>query len=97
MSFAFLQAIIDLVKVAKLPWIPSGGGGKVHSQNHRYRNMRIVAWGWTIAHNGLLIAAGSYRVARGDLRWFNLIPAMIIDGFNLLCMHRFLVYRHPKD
>ena len=97
MSYAYLHAILDLIAGTKSSWVPSGvqACGKAH-KNHRYRNMRILAWGWTITHTSLLVAAGAYRVG-GGMPWYNLVPVLVIDAFNLLCMHRFLLYQHPKD
>lgn len=97
MSYAYLQSIWDLVAGTRSSWVPSGAkmSGKAH-KNHRYRNMRILAWAWTITHNTVLVAASAYRVA-GGMAWYNLVPVMVIDAFNLLCMHRFLLYCHPKD
>ena len=96
MSYTYFQSIWDLVAGTRSSWIPSGAktSGKAH-KNHRYRNMRILAWAWTITHNTVLVAASVYRVA-GGIAWYNLVPVMVIDAFNLLCMHRFLL-RHPKD
>lgn len=97
MAYAYLQAIWDLIAGTKISWIPSGvqAGAKAH-KNHRYRNMRILAWGWTTTHNTLLAAAGVYRVL-GGMPWYNLVPVLVIDTFNLLYMHRFLLYQHPKE
>lgn len=42
MSFAFLQAIWDILKGTRMGWTPTGGrGGRPH-KNRRYRNMRIL-------------------------------------------------------
>ncbi|KAL8828867.1 MAG: hypothetical protein Q9191_002341 [Dirinaria sp. TL-2023a] len=98
MSYAYLQAILDLMAGTKSSsWVPSGvqAGGKAH-KNRRYRNMRVLAWGWTITHTSLLVSAGAYRVT-GGMPWYNLVPVLVIDAFNLLCLHRFLLYQHPKD
>ena len=96
MSFAYLQAFLDMIAGTKMSWIPSGvqAGGKAH-KNHRYRNMRVLAWSWTITHTSLLVVAGAYRVV-GGMGWYNLVPVLVIDAFNLLCLHRFLLYQHAK-
>jgi hypothetical protein len=94
MAYAYLQAIWDRFFGTKMTWLPSGDG-KAH-KNHRYRNMRILAWGWTIAHNTFLISGAAVRICQG-MEWFQVVPALFLDAFNLLCVHRFLLYNHPKD
>ena len=95
MSFAFLQAIWDILRGTRMGWTPTGeGGGRVH-KNRRYRNMRVLAWGWTIAHNSALITACIYRGAT-SIAWYNFMPVLVVNAFNLLCIHRFLLYQHPK-
>ena len=97
MSYAYLQSILDVVAGTRSSWIPSGAKTSgTGYKNHRYRNMRILAWAWTIANNTVFLAAGAYRVV-GGMAWYNLMPVMMINAFNLLCMHRFLLYRHAKD
>ena len=96
MSYAYLQGIFDLFTGSDASWVPSGKGGKAH-RNRRYRNMRVLACGWTITHNSVLTVACVYRVAVTGMAWYQLVPALVIDAFNLLCVHRFLLYRHPRD
>ena len=92
--YASLHAIWDYIVGKQLSWMPSGVG-KVH-RNHRYRNMRLFAWAWTVASNGALISAVGYRIARG-MKWYESVPVLAINGIMLLCLHRFLLYRHPRD
>ncbi|KAG7007180.1 hypothetical protein G7Y79_00011g030780 [Physcia stellaris] len=93
-SYAYLHAIWDILAGKKLSWMPSGDG-KAH-RDHRYRNMRILAWAWEIIHACVLIPACVYRVVQGKTAWYNLLPLMIFVGYNLLCVHRFLLYRHAR-
>lgn len=93
-SFASLQSIWDIVTKQKLNWAPSGDV-KAH-KNNRYRNMCILAWAWTITHESLMIAACVYSVFKGQ-PCYSLVPLFVVDGYNLLCIHRFLLYRHPKS
>ena len=95
MSYAHFQAIWDLLTGTKRSWIPSGGRTKAH-KNDRYRNMRILACAWTLTHNIVLVAACAYRIT-GGMKWYNIVPALVIDGFDLLCIHRFLMYQHSKE
>jgi cellulose synthase/poly-beta-1,6-N-acetylglucosamine synthase-like glycosyltransferase len=94
MAYAYVQAFWDRFFGTKMSWLPSGDP-KAH-KNHRYRNMRILAWAWTIAANTLLITAAAYRICRG-MAWYQVVPASFLYAFNFLCVHRFLLYRHPKD
>jgi len=94
MQYAYLHAIWDRFFGTKMTWLPSGDG-KAH-KNNRYRNMRILAWAWTIAHNTLLITGCVYRISRG-LAWYQVVPALGLDVVNMFCVHRFLFYVHPKN
>jgi len=94
MAYAYLHAIWDRFFGTKMTWLPSGDG-KAH-KNNRYRNMRILAWAWTIIHNTVLLTGAAYRISQG-MEWYQIIPALILDAFNFLCVHRFLLYNHPKD
>ena len=96
LAFACLQGIWDLITGNNAGWRPSGGNSTA-KKNNRYRNMRILAWGWTITHETALIAAAAYRVAGGRVAWYNLIPALVIDFFSLFCIHHFLLFQHPKQ
>lgn len=93
MAYAYLQAIWDRFLGTKMAWLPTGDV-KAH-KNYRYRNMCILCWCWTITHNGALIASYVYRIWQG-LAWWNVVPALALGAFNLVCVHRFLLYRHPK-
>ena len=95
LQFASLQAIWDLIMGKRLNWSPSGGGRSAQ-RNRQYRNMRILAWGWTIAHTSAFLILGVWRVL-GGLRWYNLIPIIVINCINILWLHRFLLYQHPKN
>ena len=96
-SYAYLQAMWDRFFGSEMSWTPSGEqGGKTH-KNHRYRNMRILASVWTITYNSVLITACGYRIAVSGLPWYHVVPALIMNGYQFLCVHRFLLYRHVKD
>ena len=95
-SYAAFQAFLDLVRGRSMGWKPTGGrGGKAH-KNQRYQHMRFLAWAWTITHNVALLSACAYQGATG-LGWYNFVPALVINAFNLLVIHRFLLYQHSKD
>lgn len=97
MSYACLQAMWDHFFGSEMSWTPSGEqSGKKH-KNRRYRNMRIWASVWTITHNSVLITACVYRVAVSGLPWYHVVPALIMNGYQFLCVHRFLLYRHVKE
>ena len=92
--YASLHAIWDYILGKQLSWMPSGVG-KVH-KNHRYRNIRVFAWAWNVASFGALMSAVIYRTA-GGMKWYNPVSVLAINCFTLLCLHRFLLYRHPRD
>ena len=95
MSFSYLQSIFDLIKGTKPVWQPAGVGSRMH-KGVRYRNMRILGWIWAVGLNAALLSAIVYRIL-GGLPWYNVVPVLVIDAYNLLCMHRFLLFQHPKD
>ncbi|KAF2769013.1 nucleotide-diphospho-sugar transferase [Teratosphaeria nubilosa] len=94
MAYAYVNSFWDRFYGTKLDWVPSGDS-KAH-RNNRYRNMRILAWGWTIAHNTLLITGATYCVCTG-LAWYQIVPALCLDIYNIVVIHRFLMYRHARD
>ncbi|KAH9845184.1 glycosyltransferase family 2 protein [Teratosphaeria destructans] len=85
MAYAYLHAFWDHFCGTKLVWVPSGDN-KAH-KNNRYRNMLIFAWAWTITHNTLLITGATYRICTG-LAWYQVVPALCLDLYNLLVVHR---------
>ncbi|MCJ1366171.1 hypothetical protein MMC16_005297 [Acarospora aff. strigata] len=93
MQYAYINSIKDRIIGQKLNWVASGDG-KAHG-NDKYRNMRLLAWAWTIIHNGVLIAAVIYRLLKG-FPWYQVIPLLLLDAFNLYTAHRFLFFTAPK-
>ena len=94
MAYAYTQSFWDRFFGTKLAWVPSGDN-KAH-KNNRYRNMRILAWAWTITHNTVLITGAAYRIC-GGLHWYHVVPALVLDFYNFIVIHRFLFYRHARD
>ena len=93
-SYAYLHAVWDIIAGKKLSWMPSGDG-RAH-RNDKYRNMLILAWAWEMIHACVLILACVFRVVQGRTAWYNLPPLLVFAGYNLLCVHRFLLYRHAR-
>ncbi|KAH7061531.1 family 2 glycosyltransferase [Macrophomina phaseolina] len=87
-QYAYLNAIKDRLFGNGLAWAPSGDA-KAH-KNNKYRNMRILAWGWLIVWESALIAAIVYRILLG-LEWWNIIPILVLNVFNFVIAHRFLL------
>ncbi|UJO13869.1 Cellulose synthase catalytic subunit [UDP-forming] [Fulvia fulva] len=88
-SYAYLTAIKDRLFGRALAWVPSGDT-KAH-KNNKYRNMRILAWCWMMSVMGAVIAGTTYQVLRG-LPWYDCLPLIILDAFNLFLAHRFLLW-----
>lgn len=59
--------------------------------------MRLLVIAWTVTHNTVLIIVCVYRVVVTGMRWYHLVPALVIKAYTLLCVHRFLLFQHPKD
>ena len=93
MSYAYINSIKDRIMGNALNWCASGDA-KAH-KNNKYRNMRLLAWAWTIAHNTALITAVAYRLAKG-FPFYQVIPLLLLDIFNLYCSHRFLLFREVE-
>ena len=94
MGYAYLHAIWDRFFGTKMSWLPTGDA-KAH-KNNRYRNMRILAWCWTIVHNIVLVTGSVYHITFKGMAWYHVVPALALDAFNLLCVHRFLLYNHAE-
>ena len=75
--------------------MPSRRSGKVH-KNQLYSNMRTLALVVTITQISVLVAASAYKIA-GGMPWYNFMPVLVIEPFNLFCVYQFLLYRHPKE
>jgi len=88
-SSAYLNSIKDRIVGQRLIWAASGDN-KAH-KNNKYRNMRLLAWIWTIIHNGMLFSAVTYRILKG-FEWYQVIPLLSLDLFNLWSVHRFLLF-----
>lgn len=87
-NYAYLTAIKDRILGRGLMWAPSGDG-KAHKSN-KYRNMRVLAWCWIFSWGGALISGMVYQILRG-LAWYNCIPLLLLDGFNIYIANRFLL------
>lgn len=92
-SFAYLTAIKDRLFGRALAWVPSGDT-KSH-KNNKYRNMRILACCWMGTIFATLISGITYQILRGGLIWYDTIPLICLDTFNLYIAHRFLFW-HGK-
>ncbi|KAI5357509.1 putative glycosyltransferase 2, nucleotide-diphospho-sugar transferase [Septoria linicola] len=88
-SYAYLTAIKDRLFGRALAWVPSGDT-KAH-KNNKYRNMRILAWCWSITTVGAVIAGTVYQILRG-LPWYDCLPLIVLMLFNLFLAHRFLFW-----
>lgn len=86
-QYAYLTAIKDRLFGTALAWVPSGDA-KAH-KNNKYRNMRILAWCWTITFEGFLISGVAYCIL-GGWAWYNFLPIILLNAFNLFITHRFL-------
>ncbi len=86
-SYAYLTAIKDRLFNIELMWVPSGDV-KAH-KNNKYRNMRILAWIWTIMVFGGMITSISWRILHG-FPWYHPIPLILLNTYNLYLAHRFL-------
>ena len=90
-GYAYLQGFLDQMSGHK-----EEAEGNLMHQVANYRNMRLFACGWTFLHQGVLLAGCVYRVGFTGLEWYHLVPALAIDSYHLDCVHRFLVYQHPR-
>lgn len=86
-QYAYLTAIKDRLFGRALAWAPSGDT-KAH-KNNKYRNMRILAWCWTITIEAALISGTTYCILLG-WPWYHFVPILCLNAFNLFVSHRFL-------
>jgi hypothetical protein len=88
-NFAYLNALKDKLIGRELEWVPTGGS-KRHTSS-KYRNMRIFAWIWWFMVIGGLASAVSWRLIH-HFPWYNTLPLIILDSYNLYIAHPFLFY-----
>ncbi|EFX02832.1 glycosyl transferase [Grosmannia clavigera kw1407] len=83
----YLTAIKDRLFGIELLWAASGDA-KAH-KSHKYRNMRILCWIWTLLTFGGMVGVVSWRLATG-FKWYNPIPLIVLNVYNTYLAHRFL-------
>lgn len=87
-SYAYLTAIKDRLFGRALAWVPSGDT-KAH-KNNKYRNMRILCCSWNAFVMTMLVSGVTWRIIQG-LPWWNCLPVLILDTFNVFLAHRFML------
>ncbi|KAF2153687.1 glycosyltransferase family 2 protein [Myriangium duriaei CBS 260.36] len=88
-SFAYLNALKDKLFGQALQWAPSGDN-KAH-KNNKYRNMRILCCLWMFTVTGFMAAGMGYRIVKG-LKWYNCVPLICLQTYNLFVAHRFMFW-----
>lgn len=91
-AYAYLMAIKDRLLGQALAWVPSGDT-KAH-KNNKYRNMRILAICWCFTVLSLITAGTIYQCLRG-LPFYDCLPLIILNLFNMILSHRFMFW-HGK-
>ncbi|KAF2806686.1 uncharacterized protein BDZ99DRAFT_510405 [Mytilinidion resinicola] len=89
-SYAYLTAIKDKIFGKTLQWVPTGDA-RAHKSN-KYRNMRILCWMWTLTVLGALVGAVTYRVGFKGMVWYNTLPLIILNVYNVYLAHPFLFH-----
>lgn len=90
-SYAYLTAIKDRLFGVELLWAASGDA-KAH-KSHKYRNMRILAWIWTLLVLGGMVSAVTWRLMHG-FPWYNPIPLVGTYHFSYYLLME--TYPHPR-
>lgn len=96
-QYAYLMAIKDRIFGTTASWVPSGDNkGHVKdkrkkSGNNKYRNMRILCGTWMIGSVTAMIVGVALRVVQGFV-WYNFLPLIVLDVFNLFIAHKFIFY-----
>lgn len=52
---------------------------------------RILAWCWSLTVVGAVTGGTAYQIIRG-LPWYDCLPLIVLDTFNLFLAHRFLLW-----
>ncbi|KAF9047517.1 nucleotide-diphospho-sugar transferase [Panaeolus papilionaceus] len=96
-QYAYLMAIKDRIFGTTASWIPSGDNKshvkskKKKTGNNKYRNMRILCGLW-MGGSAVGITIGvTIRIIEG-YKWYNFLPLILLDAFNLFIAHRFIFY-----
>jgi len=96
-QFAYLMAIKDRIFGTTASWVPSGDNnshGKTKNRkggNNKYRNMRILCAVWMFGTTVALIVGVTLRILEGYV-WYNFLPLVLLDGFNLFITHKFIFF-----
>ncbi|KAF2498285.1 hypothetical protein BU16DRAFT_536336 [Lophium mytilinum] len=89
-SYAYLTAIKDKIFGKTLIWVPTGDA-KAHKSN-KYRILCICCWMWTLTVLGALVGAVTYRVGFKGMVWYNTLPLIILNVYNVYLAHPFLFH-----
>ena len=97
-QYAYLMAIKDRIFGTTASWVPSGDN-KSHVNkdkkkkvgNNKYRNMRILCGLWMGSTFAALAIGTTLRILEGH-RWYNFLPLILLDSFNLFIAHKFIFY-----
>jgi cellulose synthase/poly-beta-1,6-N-acetylglucosamine synthase-like glycosyltransferase len=95
-QYAYLMAIKDRIFGTTASWVPSGDN-KSHVNkdkkkkvgNNKYRNMRILCGLWMGSSVAALAIGVTFRVLEGHT-WYNFLPLILLDTFNLIIAHKFI-------
>ena len=96
-QFAYLMAIKDRIFGTTASWVPSGDNnshGKTKNRkggNNKYHNMRILCAVWMFGTTVALIVGVTLRILEGYV-WYNFLPLVLLDGFNLFVTHKFIFF-----
>jgi len=96
-QFAYLMAIKDRIFGTTASWVPSGDNnshGKTKNRkggSNKYHNMRILCAVWMFGTTVALIVGVTLRILEGYV-WYNFLPLVLLDGFNLFVTHKFIFF-----
>ncbi|PPR03338.1 hypothetical protein CVT24_012578 [Panaeolus cyanescens] len=96
-QYAYLVAIKDRIFGTTASWIPSGDNKshvkskKKKTGNNKYRNMRILCGLWMGGSAVGLTIGVTFRIIEG-YPWYNFLPLILLDAFNLFIAHRFIFF-----
>ncbi|KIM40404.1 glycosyltransferase family 2 protein [Hebeloma cylindrosporum] len=95
-QYAYLMAIKDRIFGTTASWVPSGDNKshvnkdkKKKGGNNKYRNMRILCGLWMGGSAAALAIGVTFRILEGHT-WYNFLPLILLDSFNLFIAHKFI-------
>lgn len=90
-GYAYLFGVKDRLFGTTHEWVSSGENVKAHKKNNVFATARATAIVWTCLYQGAFISGAVHRVLGATVLWYEILPQILLYGFNLYCAIPFLL------